>query len=144
MNYSKCNQLLKCRNKIHLISNRLNTVNSSVSPSFRYSANIGHKDCVRMAFIYGSCGTLLSYLSMKYDGKVLVFKWSVPSPERFIFSSFCWSMAGMASWMLFWSRPDVLARVASSKVFYGSMHGTQVRMHLSVMKFLEIIQVQST
>lgn len=80
---------------------------------------------MRMAFIYGSCGTLMSYLSMKYDGKVLVFKWSVPSPERFIFSSFCWSMAGMATWTLFWSRPDVLARVASSRIFYGSMHGTQ-------------------
>lgn len=138
MSYLKGKQLFNApmyKNKIHRISHRLNTVNSSVSPSFKYSANMNNKDCFRMVFLYGSCGTLLSYLSMNYDGKVLVFKFHVPAPERFIFSSFCWAMAGGASWMLFWSRPDVLARVASSKLFYGGMHGIQTSILALAMSF---------
>jgi len=83
------------------------------------------KDCLRLAFTYGACGTFASYLSMSYDGKVLVFKWSVPSPERFMFHSWCWSVAGMTSWMLFWAKPDALVRVAGSRVKCGLIHGAQ-------------------
>lgn len=88
--------------------------------------NVSQKDCLRLAFIYGACGTFASYLSMNYDGKVLVFKWSVPSPERFIFHTWCWSVAGMTSWMLFWTKPDALIRVAGSRIKFGVIHGMQV------------------
>jgi len=87
--------------------------------------NVSQKDCLRLAFIYGACGTFASYLSMNYDGKVLVFKWSVPSPERFIFHTWCWSVAGMTSWMLFWTKPDALIRVAGSRMKFGVIHGMQ-------------------
>ena len=88
--------------------------------------NVSQKDCLRLAFIYGACGTFASYLSMNYDGKVLVFKWSVPSPERFIFHTWCWSVAGTTSWVLFWTKPDALIRVAGSRIKYGLTHGVQV------------------
>jgi len=87
--------------------------------------NVSQKDCLRLAFIYGACGTFASYLSMNYDGKVLVFKWSVPSPERFIFHTWCWSIAGTTSWVLFWTKPDALIRVAGSRMKYGLLHGVQ-------------------
>jgi len=96
------------------------------SSAFKPSANgLSNKDCIRLAFIYGMCGTASSYLSMKYDGKVLVIGFSVPTPERFVFCSWCWSLAGMASWRLFWTRPDSLIRAASSRIRYGLFHGTQ-------------------
>jgi len=83
------------------------------------------KDCMRLALLYGACGTFASYLSMHYDGRVLVFKWSVPSPERFVFHTWCWSLGGTLSWMLFWTRPGSLLRVASARVKHGIAHGVQ-------------------
>lgn len=101
-------------------------------PIRRYNSTIlnqpttsSQKDCLRLAFIYGACGTFASYLSMQYDGRVLVFKWSVPSPERFIFHTWCWSVAGTTSWALFWTKPDALLRVAGSRIKFGLTHGIQ-------------------
>eukprot|EP01084_Bolivina_argentea_P238764 401160_1 len=126
--YCKSNQLLKLTPKLlktHLINIRSNVTTQSTQTTFKYSANINNKDCIRLAFIYGMCGTFASYLSMNYDGKVLVFKWSVPTPERFVFCTWCWAFGGMASWMFFWTKPDALIRAASSKIRYGFFHGTQ-------------------
>eukprot|EP00484_Ammonia_sp_Unknown_P017969 CAMPEP_0197024088 /NCGR_PEP_ID=MMETSP1384-20130603/4730_1 /TAXON_ID=29189 /ORGANISM="Ammonia sp." /LENGTH=323 /DNA_ID=CAMNT_0042452425 /DNA_START=263 /DNA_END=1234 /DNA_ORIENTATION=- len=141
--YSKCHQLLKsssassCHSALRqqFKSRLINTsIGSSANGTFKYSANISNGDCVRLAFIYGLCGTFSSYLSMNYDGKVLIFRWSVPTPERFVFCVWCWSLAGMATWRLFWTRPDALIRAAASRIRYGLFHGSQttaIAMNLS-------------
>ena len=110
-------------NLIKKFSTRTPNITSS---ALKPSANLSNKDCIRLAFIYGMCGTASSYLSMKYDGKVLVIGFSVPTPERFVFCTWCWSLAGMAAWRLFWTKPDSLIRAASSRIRYGLFHGTQV------------------
>ena len=116
-------------NKLLKLSLRRSSSSSSSSLStttFKYSANISSKDCIRCAFIYGMCGTVSSYLSMKYDGKVLVIGFSVPTPERFVFCTWCWSFAGMAAWKIFCTKPNSLIRAAQSRIRYGLLHGAQV------------------
>eukprot|EP01083_Nonionella_stella_P023767 65722_1 len=132
--YSKCHQLLKASSisLSHRISKRLNTTTNA---TFKYSANLNQKDCIRLAFIYGMCGTFASYLSMNYDGKVLVFKWSVPTPERFVFCTWCWATAGMTSWVMFWTKPGALVRAAASRVRYGLLHGTQTTSLAMILSF---------
>ena len=141
--YSKCNRIIQSTSSsIFNLNNKINksqilyhripksfinsTLNNLNNSTFKYSANVSNKDCIRLAFIYGMCGTFASYLDMHYDGKILVFKWSVPTPERFVFCTWCWALGGMASWMLFWTKPDALIRAASSRIRYGLFQGTQV------------------
>lgn len=89
--------------------------------------NINHRDCLRFGFIYGGCGTVASFLHMQYTEKLITFELSAPTPERFVFSTFCWGMAGMTSWMLFWTRPQAIIRALSASVKYGFLNGTKVK-----------------
>jgi len=75
---------------------------------------------------------------MNYDGKVLVFRWTVPTPERFLFFAWTWSLAGMAAWKLSWTKPDALIRAAASRAKYGITNGTQTTVISMALSFSSI------
>ena len=59
-------------------------------------------------------------------GKVFILKWTVPQPERFLLCAFGWGIAGCVSWLLFWSRSDILVRAAAARVRYDIIDGSRV------------------
>jgi len=98
---------------------------TQASNSFKYS-QYNQRDCIRLMSLYGVAGGLTSTLSLMVNDKLIVLKCSKPTPERFLFFVSCWSLAGMISWYLVWTKSDLLFKAASHPLRFGINDGSRV------------------